>query len=93
METSIRHRSSGAKVKVRSTKRSRSLSNVSAKGSPPGGKMTRSVERLPTLSAFDEERVVWMKAYEDDLALEEERRRRNRMIRTAANKALQVGNH
>ena len=81
-----------AKVKVRSTKRSRSLSNVSAKGSP-GGKMTRSVERLPTLSAFDEERIVWMKAYEDDLALEEERRRRNRMIRTAANKALQVGNH
>lgn len=80
-----------AKVKVRSTKRSRSLSSVSSQGKSCG-RLNRSVERLPTLSAFDEERIVWLKAYEDDLAMEEERRRRNRMIRTAANKALQVGN-
>lgn len=46
----------------------------------------RSVERLPTLSPFDEERIVWMKNLEDDIAMEEERRRRNArgMVRQAA---------
>ncbi len=38
--------------------------------------MFRSVERLPTLSPFDEERIVWMRNMEDDIQLEEERRSR-----------------
>ena len=33
-----------------------------------------SIERLPTLSAFDEERIVWLKNFEDEVTMEEERR-------------------
>ena len=36
----------------------------------------RSAERLPTLSPFDEERIVWRKNMEDDIENEEARRRR-----------------
>ena len=30
--------------------------------------------RLPTLSRFDEERIVWLKNFEDEVTMEEERR-------------------
>ena len=36
----------------------------------------KSAERLPTLTAFDEERIVWMKAMEDDIANQADRQRR-----------------
>ena len=47
----------------------------------------RSVERLPTLSPFDEERIVWMRNLEDDAADEEERRNRH-LIRQAAHEIV-----
>jgi hypothetical protein len=33
----------------------------------------RSIERLPLLSPFDEERIVWLKNLEDDIANEDDR--------------------
>ena len=45
---------------------------------------SQSVSRLPTLTAFDEERIIWMKSYEDDIALERERRARTALSRQAA---------
>ena len=42
---------------------------------------SQSVSRLPTLSAFDEERIIWMKSYEDDIAMEQERRARTVLSR------------
>ena len=41
----------------------------------------RSAERLPTLSPFDEERIVWRKNMEDDIENEDARRRRREMER------------
>ncbi len=55
----------------------------SKKTSSKLGKLFHSVERLPTLSPFDEERILWMKHMEDDIALEEERRSRC-LVRQAA---------
>lgn len=40
----------------------------------PWQPLHQSAERLPTLTAFDEERIVWMKSLEDDIASEDERR-------------------
>ena len=40
-----------------------------------------SVERLPTLSKFDEERIVWLKNLEDDIQFTDERRRRTVLSR------------
>ena len=42
----------------------------------PGQKHHRSADRLPTLSPFDEERIVWRKNMEDDVENEDARRRR-----------------
>ena len=42
---------------------------------------SQSISRLPTLSAFDEERIIWMKSYEDDIAMEQERRARTVLSR------------
>ena len=47
-------------------------------------KKRHSVERLPTLSAFDEERIVWLKNLEDNIQLDEERRRRSNLRRQQA---------
>ena len=44
----------------------------------------RSVERLPTLSKFDEERIVWLKNLEDDIQFTDERRRRTVLSRQQA---------
>ena len=44
------------------------------------GSMSRhSMERLPTLSAFDEERIHWLKNLEDSNMLAEERRARSKL--------------
>ena len=40
-----------------------------------------SVERLPTLSKFDEERIVWLKNLEDDIQFNDERRRKTVLSR------------
>lgn len=40
-----------------------------------------SMERLPTLSAFDEERILWIKNLENDICMEEERRARSQLRR------------
>ena len=40
-----------------------------------------SVERLPTLSKFDEERIVWLKNLEDDIQFTDERRKRTVLSR------------
>lgn len=40
-----------------------------------------SMERLPTLSAFDEERIMWIKNLENDICMEEERRARSQLRR------------
>ena len=56
--------------------------NTGGRGQWCGG--GQSVERLPTLSAFDEERIVWLKNLEDDIQLDEERRRRNQFRRQQA---------
>ena len=46
------------------------------------GSMGRhSMERLPTLSAFDEERITWIKNLEDEITMEEERRARSQLRR------------
>ena len=45
---------------------------------------SQSISRLPTLSAFDEERIIWMKSYEDEIALENERRARTVLSRQVA---------
>lgn len=71
----------------RPKKRSRSLSQEKSKARRLKEKHT-SVERLPTLSAFDEERIVWMKNYENESTREDERRRRA-LVRKAAAQTLQ----
>lgn len=61
--------------------------NKKSKSSPMSGMsaMSRhSMDRLPTLSAFDEERIVWLKNLEDDIAYEEDRRRRTNLRRQQA---------
>lgn len=56
------------------TRRSSNVSNMSF--------MSRhSMDRLPTLSAFDEERIVWLKNLEDEIALEEERKKRSTALK------------
>lgn len=53
---------------------------------PKMGTMGRhSMERLPTLSAFDEERIVWLKNLEDDICMEEERRARSQLRQNQQN--------
>ncbi|XP_071743510.1 uncharacterized protein [Lepeophtheirus salmonis] len=68
-----------ANQRLRLSKRSKSTSQLNK----PTPEVTRpklirahhSVERLPTLSAFDEERVVWLKSFEDDITYAQERRK------------------
>ena len=43
-----------------------------------------SVDRLPTLSKFDEERIVWIKNLEDDIQFTDERRKRSVLSRQQA---------
>ncbi|TRY72052.1 hypothetical protein TCAL_11289, partial [Tigriopus californicus] len=71
----------------RPKKRSRSLSQEKSKARRLRQKHA-SVERLPTLSAFDEERIVWMKNYENESTREDERRRRA-LVRRATAQTLQ----
>ena len=54
-----------------------------------------SVERLPTLTPFDEERIVWMRNYEDEIALEDERKSRqlSRQQQKQQQAAVQVASH
>ena len=52
-------------------------------------KRYKSTERLPNLSAFDEERIVWVKNLEDDIADEDERRNRLLIRQAAAEIALE----
>ena len=65
--------------------RARSLSSDNIVQEPmAAAKKGHSVERLPTLTAFEEERIVWLKNLEDDIQFDEERRKRNLFRRQMA---------